>query len=64
MAKSQEIFKVLKGKLGMVPNLYATIGFLSNALESLLAYSETAGQGVLSKRDRGNQVSGFISEWV
>lgn len=49
--ESQAIFDQLKGQLGMVPNLYATIGYSSNALSSFLAFSGTAGKGVFSKKE-------------
>lgn len=50
-AKSQEIFDQLDNKLGMVPNLYATIGYSSNALSSFLAFSGSAGAGVFSAKE-------------
>ena len=49
--ESQAIFDQLKSKLGMVPNLYATIGYSSNALSSFLAFSGSAGQGVFSNKE-------------
>jgi AhpD family alkylhydroperoxidase len=42
-AKAQGIFDNLKQKLGMVPNLYATIGYSSDALANFLAFSGAAG---------------------
>lgn len=48
---SQGIFDQLKGQLGMVPNLYATIGYSSNALSSFLAFSGNAGKGVFSNKE-------------
>lgn len=50
-ATSQDIFDQLKGQLGMVPNLYATIGYSSNALSSFLAFSGNAGKGVFSNKE-------------
>ena len=50
-ATSQGIFDQLKGQLGMVPNLYATIGYSSNALASFLAFSGNAGKGVFSNKE-------------
>lgn len=50
-AKSQVIFEQLKGQMGMVPNLYATIGYSSNALSSFLAFAGNAGKGVFSKKE-------------
>ncbi|MGL1888973.1 MAG: carboxymuconolactone decarboxylase family protein [Reichenbachiella sp.] len=49
--KSQAIFDVLKGKLGMVPNLYAVLGYSSNALESFLGFSGVAGKDVFSAKE-------------
>lgn len=48
---SQGIFDVLKSKLGMVPNLYATIGYSSNALGSFLEFSGNAGKGVFNNKE-------------
>jgi len=48
---SQAIFDQLKGQMGMVPNLYATIGYSSNALSSFLAFSGNAGKGVFSNKE-------------
>ena len=48
---SQTIFDQLKSQMGMVPNLYATIGYSSNALSSFLAFSGNAGKGVFSKKE-------------
>ena len=50
-AISQGVFDQLKGQLGMVPNLYATIGYSSNALTSFLAFSGNAGKGVFSNKE-------------
>lgn len=50
-ATSQGIFDQLKGQLGMVPNLYATIGYSSNALSSFLAFSGNAGKGTFSNKE-------------
>jgi len=49
--KSQAIFDQLKGQLGMVPNIYATIGYSSQALEAFLAYSGAAGDQTFSKKE-------------
>ena len=49
--KSQAIFDQLKGQLGMVPNLYATIGYSSDALGSFLAFSGGAGKGTFSAKE-------------
>lgn len=50
-ATSQEILTQVEGKLGMVPNLYATIGYSSNALSSFLAFSGAAANGVFSNKE-------------
>ena len=50
-AKAQGIFDNLKKALGVVPNLYATIGYSSNALESFLGFSGTAGKGTFSNKE-------------
>ena len=50
-ATSQGIFDQLKRQLGMVPNLYATIGYSSNALSSFLAFSGNAGKGTFSNKE-------------
>lgn len=49
--KSQEIFNQLESQLGMVPNLYATIGYSSNALENFLTFSGNAGKGTFSNKE-------------
>ncbi len=49
--KSQAIFDQLKGQLGMVPNLYATIGYSSNALGSFLGFSGEAGKGTFTAKE-------------
>jgi len=50
--ESQVIFDQLKSKLGMVPNLYATIGYSSNALSSYLTYSNSAGKGSFTTKEK------------
>lgn len=50
-ATSQEVFGQLKSKLGMVPNLYAAIGYSSNALTNFLAFSENASKGSFSNKE-------------
>ncbi len=49
--ESGAIFDQLKSQLGMVPNIYATIGYSSNALSSFLAFSGNAGKGTFSKKE-------------
>ncbi len=50
-AKSQAIFDSLKKQLGTVPNLYAAIGYSSDALENFLGFSGKAGTGSFSKKE-------------
>lgn len=50
-AKSQAIFDNLKSKLGMVPNLYAAIGYSSTALEAFLGFSSKAGKGTFTGKE-------------
>ena len=48
---SQAIFDQLKSQLGMVPNLYATIGYSSNALSNFLSFSGNAGKGAFNNKE-------------
>lgn len=48
---SQAVFGQLKSKLGMVPNLYATIGYSSNALTNFLSYSEGTTNGAFNAKE-------------
>jgi uncharacterized peroxidase-related enzyme len=48
----QPIFDALKSKVGMVPNLYATIANSPNALPAYLAFDEALGKGVFSAKER------------
>lgn len=50
-AKSQAIFDNLKKALGTVPNLYATIGYSSNALETYLTYSTNIKKGAFNAKE-------------
>ena len=50
-ATSQTIFDQLKKELGIVPNLYATIGYSSEALEAFLSFSGKAGKGSFSGKE-------------
>lgn len=50
-AASQGIFDNLKKALGTVPNLYATIGYSSNALGAYLTYSQATDNGVFNKKE-------------
>ena len=49
--KAQGIFDQLKKQLGKVPNLYAAIGYSSDALENFLNFSGKAGAGTFSKKE-------------
>ncbi len=51
-AKSQTIFDNLKKGLGMVPNLYATIGYSSNTLGAYLDFAGAIGKGVFSNKEQ------------
>ena len=50
-AESQAIFEQLKSQLGMVPNLYATIGYSSNALSGFLEFSGKVGKDSFSNKE-------------
>lgn len=50
-AKANSIFKNLEKNLGMVPNLYATIGYSSDILEAYIKYSEVASNVSFSKKE-------------
>lgn len=49
--KAQVIFESLEKNLGMVPNLYATIGYSSDILEGYLNYSGNVGASSFSKKE-------------
>ncbi len=49
--KSQQLFDQMESQLGMVPNLYATIGYSSNALENFLNFSGNAGKGTFTNKE-------------
>lgn len=51
-APSQEIFDALSKKMGMVPNLYATIGYSALALKALLEFEGAMTHGAFSARER------------
>ncbi len=51
-AKAQGIFDNLKKQLGVVPNLYATIGYSSDALANFLAFSGSAGGNSFTKKEK------------
>lgn len=48
---AQAIFADLKKKLGMVPNLYATIANSPTALKGILEYGATLGKGTLNQKE-------------
>ena len=48
--KAGAIFDNLEKNLGMVPNLYATIGYSSDILEGYLNYSTVVGNTTFSKK--------------
>jgi uncharacterized peroxidase-related enzyme len=48
----QPIFDVLKSKVGMVPNLYATIANSPTTLPAYLAFDEALGKGVYNAKER------------
>lgn len=50
-AKANTIFDNLESNLGMVPNIYATIGYSSNILEGYLNYASVVSSGVYSKKE-------------
>ncbi|PHN07747.1 carboxymuconolactone decarboxylase family protein [Flavilitoribacter nigricans] len=50
-AKAQTIFDQLKKQLGVVPNLYATIGYSSDTLENFLGFSGKAGKGSFTGKE-------------
>lgn len=50
--EAQTIFDNLKSKIGMVPNLYATIGYSANALGSYLAFQGAQAKGSFKAKER------------
>jgi uncharacterized peroxidase-related enzyme len=48
---TRPILESLKKALGMVPNLYATIGHSPAALQGVLALGDALGKGTLSRRE-------------
>ncbi len=49
--KGLQILDKVKGQLGMIPNLYATIAYSSDALENFLNFSSLAGKGSFSGKE-------------
>lgn len=48
---SQEIFNTIKSKIGMVPNLYATMGVSDKLLGGFLSFTETLKSGEFSAKE-------------
>jgi len=48
---SQEIFNAVKGKIGMVPNLYATMGVSDKLLGGFLTFTETLKSGEFTGKE-------------
>ncbi|WP_210521382.1 carboxymuconolactone decarboxylase family protein [Hymenobacter terricola] len=48
----QGVFDHMQSAFGMVPNLYATIGYSENALTSYLAFQNAQAKGSFSARER------------
>jgi uncharacterized peroxidase-related enzyme len=49
---TQNIFDNLKKQVGMVPNLYATIGYSENALSSYLTFQGAQAKGAFNAKER------------
>ena len=49
--ETQEIFDALKQKVGMVPNLYATVANSHKALTTMLSATETLGSGEFTGKE-------------
>jgi AhpD family alkylhydroperoxidase len=49
---SQLLFDQIKGRLGKVPNLYATVGYSPKALEAFLNFDLVLNQGVLTEKEK------------
>lgn len=60
-AESQVLFDALKKRVGKVPNLYATMGYSSNALKAFLDLEETLSKGVFTPKER-EAVALIVSE--
>jgi len=50
-ANSKEIFNQVKSKIGMLPNLYATMGISDKLLGGFLTFTETLKSGEFSKKE-------------
>lgn len=51
-ATAQGVFDNLQKQLGTVPNLYATIGYSSDALTNFLTFSGQAGSNSFTKKEK------------
>lgn len=51
-ALSQELFSAIKNKIGVLPNLYATIGNSGPALKATLAIGDILGSGEFTDTER------------
>lgn len=49
---AQGIFDNLKSQIGMVPNLFATIGYSANALSSYLTFQTAQAKGTFNAKER------------
>lgn len=49
--KSQAILAQLKKQLGVIPNLYATIGYSSDTLETYLGFNGNAGKSTFTGKE-------------
>jgi uncharacterized peroxidase-related enzyme len=59
--KAGVIFDKLEKGIGMVPNLYATIGYSSDILEGYLAYADVVGSTSFNKKE-GEAIKLAVSE--
>jgi uncharacterized peroxidase-related enzyme len=59
--EAQAIFDQIQKSIGKVPNLYATIGYSSNALKGYLGFEEQLGKGVFTPIER-EAISLVVSE--
>jgi uncharacterized peroxidase-related enzyme len=51
-AEAQVYFDLLQKRTGKVANLYATMGYSSNALKAFLEFDETLSKGVFNGKER------------
>jgi AhpD family alkylhydroperoxidase len=50
--ESQQLLEVFNKRLGKIPNLYATIGYSSNALKAMLGFEESLNHGMFSAKEK------------